>query len=64
MCYGGVYINGGCTNTLNIYRDVVIAGGSGFSGNLLPVLVYNFKLRNICLRLVVNGAVLKYCTSS
>ena len=32
--------------------------------NLLPVLVYDFKLRNICFRVVVNGAVLKYCTSS
>ena len=36
----------------------------GFSGNLLPVLACDFKLRNICFRVVVNGAVLKYSTSS
>ena len=36
----------------------------GFSGNLLPVLVCDFELGNICFRVVVNGAVLEYCTSS
>ena len=33
-------------------------------GNVLPVLMYDFKLRNIHFMVVVNGAVLKYCASS
>ena len=36
---------------------------TGFSGDLLCVLVYDFKLKNICFRMVVNGAVLKHCAS-
>ena len=35
----------------------------GFSGTLLPLLS-DFKLKNICFRVVVNGAVLQYCASS
>ena len=32
---------------------------TGFSGNLLPVLIYDLKLRNICLRMVLGVAILK-----